>query len=167
MTYYNTIDIDNGDKANLDRILNRISRNKCCIDINCKDSSNKGYHLILTCKVQCDICRLVFDDQKRLEMDNMRNEKFRNTLFSEKEYFKGNINKLKMKTHYCERCKKFGITNEMEIKKLTLEETIEKLRIGKIKLPIFAKKEFVFLGYSYLECKECKWFKFVQNRSLI
>lgn len=161
MVYYNTIDIDNSDKSNLDRILNKISLNKCCLDLNCKDSSNKGYHLILTCKDKCDICRIVFDDQKRLDMDSMREEKFRNTLFAEKEYFRSTINNLK--THYCDRCKKHGINNEMKIKSLTLEETIIKLKIGKIKIPFFSNVKMVYLGYNYYECIECKWFKFVQH----
>jgi hypothetical protein len=165
MVYFNTLDIDNGDKANLERILNKISQNKCCLDLKLKDSSNKGYHILITCDRKCDICRIVFDDQKRLEMDSLRQEKFRNTLFTEKEYFRGTINSLKDNRIFdCDRCKKYGVKNILKSRELTLEETIIKLKIGKIKIPIFATPQMVYLGFTYYECPECNWFKFVKNK---
>jgi hypothetical protein len=53
----------------------------------CYPSSGlNGYHMIIWCeKDQCDVCRLLFDDQKRFQNDlSLRFPHERNVLFFEK-----------------------------------------------------------------------------------
>lgn len=158
MPYYNTIDLDKVDKNQLQVIIFKIKMQSCCLGLKYKDSSSKGYHILLTCKTQgCDKCRLVFDDQKRLEMDSNREEKFRNTLFTDKEFVRGNLKTINL---ICERCLKYG--NHQTLSKRTLEsvaETKKKLHDGKITL---WNPAIVYLTYNYFECPICHWFKFVQ-----
>lgn len=165
--FYNTIDLDKVDKEQLQTIINKIKQNKCLKDIQVKDSSSKGYHLLLTCNRQCDICRIVFDDQKRLEMDSNRELKYQNTLFTSKEWVRGDLRKLSC---MCERCLKYA--KQVELKKIELspDEKIKKLEIGKIPKPYvkfgiemkYMKMAFL-LGYDYYECPECGWFKFINT----
>lgn len=169
MNYYNTLDIDNGDKYNLSLIIAKITKNKCCKNLEWKESATKGYHIKMICSKKCDVCRLVFDDMKRLEHDENREEKFRNVLFTEKEWIHPNDNF--NKKHICEgKCKKEQLTSFMIYKELTPEQTKQKLKEGKIKLPFtpFGKK-YTFgalcIGYDYFECSICGWFKFVKGNN--
>lgn len=52
------------------------------------DSSFKGMHIELFCSKKCDICRLCYDDTKRLAYDSNRPEYARNVLFEKKERVK-------------------------------------------------------------------------------
>lgn len=165
MTFYNTIDLDKTDKEQLSRIVQKIVSNPCCLSLQYKDSNSKGYHISLICLRECDICRVVFDDQKRLEMDSNRDIKFQNTLFSDKEPIHTNLKHLSDK---CEACKKKGRITILNHKFLTGEEMINKLKEGKIKLPFtpLGKKTTMgafIVGYEYFECPICKWFKFVKR----
>jgi len=169
MTYYNTLDIDNSDKENLSNIIQKIVNKKCCLTLGFNDSSTKGYHIKLVCSKKCDECRLVFDDVRRFELDSVREEKFRNVLFTEKEIIKGGGKKpmeiieaeSNEKKHYCDRCLKYSIKTELEKKLLNYKDTQKKVKIGKIsnRYPI----KLIFLFYIYLECPKCKWFKFVKD----
>jgi len=168
--YYNTIDLDKIDKEQLERIISKIKTNPCLKNIQVKDSSTKGYHLLLTCNRKCDICRIVFDDQKRLEMDNNRPLKLQNTLFTSKEPVQGN---LKYLSQTCDRCAKYGKIVNLKPIELSGDEMVHKLDVGKMKKPyvVFGheiaqlKTAFIF-GYQYLECPECKWFKFIKKKGV-
>lgn len=160
--YYQSIDLDKITKEELDRIVKKIKSNDCCLDLKVKDSSTKGYHILLTCKIKCDNCRFVFDDQKRYEIDFNRDEKFKNTSFNEKEFFRGKISTLK---HTCDRCEKYGkFAQSLTKKELTFSETKRKMRIGMIS--DCYPPELVYIGFTYLECPICHWFKFVRNDKL-
>lgn len=170
MNYYNTIDLDKVDKESLQKIISKIKLNKCLKSLVCKDSSSKGYHLLLTCDRKCDMCRMVFDDQKRLEMDSNRDLKFQNTLFTSKEYVIGNIKHL---NDLCDRCIKYGNSVTLIPKELSGEEMVKKLEDGKMKKPyvimgheIQNLKLAFLLGYDYLECPICGWGKFVKKAIL-
>jgi hypothetical protein len=158
MEYYNTLDLDSIDKKQLEEITKKIKKCKNCLSVQSKDSSSKGYHVSIICKIKCDICRLVFDDQKRYEIDLGRDEKFKNTTFDEKEWFRGNMNTIKQK---CDRCFHYGINTTLNKRDIDLETVKEKMRIGKINgySPIV-----VYLGYDYFECPICHWFKFVKKK---
>jgi len=66
---YNTIDLDYCDKETLKRIVYKIKKCKYLLYIEVKDSNYKGYHIKLFCSKDCDLCRLVFDDDKRYFAD--------------------------------------------------------------------------------------------------
>jgi len=82
--FYTTVDLDNCNYEQMERIRQKIMSMKCCEGVFKKPSARKGYHLLVWCKVKCDLCRMVFDDQKRFEQDLKRPEKWRNVLFDEK-----------------------------------------------------------------------------------
>jgi hypothetical protein len=153
--FYNTIDLDLVTKEELEIIIEKIRSNDCCLTLQCKPSFSKGHHISMICSKKCDKCRLVFDDAKRFEMDSNRDLKYQNTLFDKKEYVHTN---LKMLKHICERCEKYGNIQVLNKIDLTLEETAQKVKKGKI---LFAP-ELVYLGYVYLECPICHWFKFLR-----
>ena len=83
--YYNTIDLDGIDKNELGHIVEKIYRKKCCKTIEVRDTF-KGYHLIIYCRKDCDLCRLLYDDQNRYTMDLRRPKHLRNILWTEKYY---------------------------------------------------------------------------------
>lgn len=96
MEKYNTIDLDLNSKflfLNLGyvepiefyiMILNKISKCKCGKILKVSPSDNKGLHIRLICEKDCDICRLVFDHQKRYVADLTRREQFSNLMFDVK-----------------------------------------------------------------------------------
>lgn len=90
----NTLDLDNITKEQFFYISLKIIKKDCCKDFKWKYSSSKGFHVIFNCIKKCDICRFVFDDMKRYEIDFNRDLKFQNTLFTEKEYFRGSMGNL-------------------------------------------------------------------------
>lgn len=153
--FINTIDLDKIDKQQLEMIIQKIKMQPCCLDIKTKDSFSKGYHILLICSKKCSTCRMVFDDQKRFEMDNSRDIKFQNTLFTEKEYIMGNPKHIR---NWCDHCFKYSKVSIMQKKILTKEETKQKIRKGKINFPL----SIVFISYDYYECPKCGWFKFVR-----
>lgn len=87
---YNTIDLDifpnhiNNGKELLDRIIRLITHCESCLGVQIKDSDSKGYHIFIWCKVNCELCRLVFDDSRRYMMDCDRPEGRRNVMFDTK-----------------------------------------------------------------------------------
>jgi hypothetical protein len=163
--YFNTIDLDKIDKEELEHIKNKIQTFKCCKSVQSKDSSSKGYHLLIVCSKKCDLCRLMFDDQKRYSMDNQRDLKYQNTLFDSKEPLTANLKHL----DFCERCK----PQKVILQKINLspEQMISKLEEKKIPKPyvIFGRESEMrkiafLLGYMYMECPKCKWGKFKKYR---
>lgn len=88
----NTLDLDEIDKEELNRILTKIKLNSCCDNVTFKCSTSKGFHVFIFCKKQCDLCRFVFDDDKRFAIDSVMPLKFRDFLFTEKVPF----NKMKI-----------------------------------------------------------------------
>jgi len=88
--WINTLDIDkdptfparpSADREFVDYITKRIKRCKNLLRIEVKPSLRKGYHVTLYCKVQCDLCRLVFDDFERYRRDINRKYIHQNVLF--------------------------------------------------------------------------------------
>lgn len=80
-----TLDIDTNDKEFVGRILTKISNCKDYVRLIIYESKCKGYHVILFCKKECDVCRLVFDDSTRFYYDSFRPEFARNILFDKIE----------------------------------------------------------------------------------
>jgi len=72
----------------LEHIIEKIA--ECPFFINCKIklSSFKGFHIILFCSINCDICRMCYDDDKHFAYDLNRPEYARNILFDKKEKIK-------------------------------------------------------------------------------
>jgi len=70
-SYVKTLDLDNVSEEELKRILFKISRLKCAREIWYRMSSSmNGYHVKIRCaNPDCYICRLVFDDERRLKYD--------------------------------------------------------------------------------------------------
>ena len=86
--YRITLDIDNSNKEYIKNIISKVKKCKNLIFIRVTNSNSKGYHFLLYCKVECDICRIVFDDSKRFLYDNYRKKCFQNILFDKKEVLK-------------------------------------------------------------------------------
>jgi hypothetical protein len=171
MNYFNTLDLDNIDKETLSLTIQKILKNKCCKSLEYKDSSTKGYHIKMICDKKCDLCRFVFDDIRRYAIDLQREEKFRNVLFNEKEFFNPENKKKVWVKMNCEKCEKNKVNTDLAEKELTFEETLTKLKEGKIKVPltIFGKEktlQALYFGYAYLECPLCHWFKFVKKTEI-
>ena len=97
----NTLDLDQISKEELELIINKIKKNTCCIDVGWRCSDSKGYHVKISCIKECDLCRLVFDDDKRFAIDSVMPIQFRDFLFNEKirlgnvKITKENLEKLK------------------------------------------------------------------------
>lgn len=93
-TRYQTIDLDQVDKYTLYNIINKIKykgkKENCNTRIYVKDTF-KGYHIIIECKKECDLCRLVFDDDRRYYYDQYRPKHLRNVLWTNKYYKKVKI----------------------------------------------------------------------------
>jgi len=83
--YRNTLDIDNNDKYLIKKMIQKIRRCKNLVKVKIKPSELKGIHIILFCSIKCDICRLVYDDYRRLAYDENRPEHAKNILFDIKE----------------------------------------------------------------------------------
>ncbi len=158
--YYQNIDLDKCDKEQLESIIAKVRKQPCCLKIDYKDSSSKGYHIMMICSKVCDTCRFVFDDAKRYEIDFGRDEKFKNTTFTEKEWFRGNMNTIKEK---CDRCAKYGNHVTMSKRELEIDEVKEKMKIGKIHGYPY---QIVYLAFIYFECPICHWFKFVKKKNM-
>lgn len=92
----NTIDIDNGDKANLNHIVSKLASMDCLIALQVSDSSRKGYHIKMWCHLEgCDLCRFCYDDPVRFSFDQYRPKESQNVLWSEKiPYHKSRSNTL-------------------------------------------------------------------------
>lgn len=79
----NTIDLDFCTKNFVVMVIKKILRNECLEGLACKRSFSKGYHITLWCSKSCDICRLVFDDETRFSLDQLRPEVTQNILFDD------------------------------------------------------------------------------------
>lgn len=158
--YYQNLDLDNCSKEQLDQILEKIKSNDCLLNITVKDSSSKGFHIMMICSKKCDLCRFVFDDTKRYEIDLGKDERFKNVVFDTKEWFKNNMKNLK---ENCERCEKYGTNTTLSYKELSIQEIKKKMKIGKIK---GYPPSLIYLGYNYFECPVCHWFKFVKKKNI-
>lgn len=83
--YRTTLDIDKNNRDFISRVITKILVCKNNISMEVSNSSFKGVHIILFCKKECDICRIVYDDFRRLAYDLNRPEYARNILFQKKE----------------------------------------------------------------------------------
>lgn len=86
---YNTIDIDTNDKETVKKILNKIIDCYWLGNLLFDFSLQKGVHIKLFCKRECELCRLAFDDNMRYSFDNDRVVESRNVLFDTKEFYRG------------------------------------------------------------------------------
>lgn len=77
-----TLDVDTNDKETIKRITDKIFDCEHIFEVNKKPSNLKGYHFILKCFIECDVCRMCFDDQKRFNFDMARPTHLRNVLFN-------------------------------------------------------------------------------------
>lgn len=80
-----TLDIDTNNKEFIQHIEKKILSCKNLISVKKNPSMFKGYHIKLKCKVKCDVCRLVFDDDKRFTFDQFRPDWAQNILFDKME----------------------------------------------------------------------------------
>lgn len=88
-----TLDIDrNTDKQFINYILEKISKCDKLIDMQISLSNSlNGFHILLNCDISCYLCRMVFDDQLRLDADFDNRASFeQNVLFDEKHIFTKN-----------------------------------------------------------------------------
>lgn len=76
------------DKEFVLRMADKITRCPFCFRFKIKLSSFKGYHIEIFCSVNCDICRICYDDDKHFAYDLNRPEYARNILFDKKEKIK-------------------------------------------------------------------------------
>lgn len=79
----NTIDLDFKDREFLHVTMQKIIHCRNYIKGEIKDTA-KGYHYRLWCKIDCDLCRVVFDDQRRFEKDIKRLKSSQNVLHQRK-----------------------------------------------------------------------------------
>lgn len=73
------------DKEFMLKMIYKITNCPFCSHLKINQSSFKGYHITLFCKKDCDICRLCYDDTRRLAYDLSRPKYARNILFEKKE----------------------------------------------------------------------------------
>lgn len=66
-------------------MLKKICQCKNILGYSVRPSSFKGYHIELFCKIECDICRMCYDDEKRFCYDMNRPYYARNIFFESKE----------------------------------------------------------------------------------
>lgn len=81
-----TLDIDTNDEDFINKIFQKIVLCKYLYSLTKKFSAFKGVHIILICHKKCDICRIVYDDFRRLAYDSNRPEYARNILFDKEIY---------------------------------------------------------------------------------
>ena len=92
----NTLDLDGcvfaGADVKLRRVLTVISRCRdvCRVEFRVSPSLN-GFHVRFWCFKDCDLCRLVFDDQARFCFDLKRPVWLRDVLWDFKVYKKGGV----------------------------------------------------------------------------
>lgn len=84
MSFRSTLDIDTNDRENIQHIIYKIFYCNNLIHTELKPSDSKGFHVILWCSKECDICRLVYDDFRRFAYDQKRPKYARNILFEKK-----------------------------------------------------------------------------------
>jgi len=76
------------DEDFIERIIDKVSKCPFFIDLIIKSSSFKGFRIFLFCSVDCDICRMCYDDDKHFAYDMKRPEYARNISFDKKEKIK-------------------------------------------------------------------------------
>lgn len=85
---YNTLDIDHNNKEQITKIYNKIIKCRNLTEIDIEFSELKGVHIKLWCNQNCEICRIVFDDETRFHYDQYRPEYSQNVMFDTKEQLK-------------------------------------------------------------------------------
>ena len=82
--YMNTIDLDFCDQERLEKICAKITRCAHLFYWGGITDTAKGYHIRIGCTKDCDLCRMVFDDQTRYARDLERVASSRNVLHQRK-----------------------------------------------------------------------------------
>jgi len=93
--FYNSIDLDYDipnfelgltcSKELADKILNKIVKCKYCVVASKSLSNYKGWHIEFYCTKKCCVCRLQFDDFRRMYMDDDRPKDCRNLIWDKKK----------------------------------------------------------------------------------
>lgn len=73
------------DNEFIERMLNKITKCSFFNDLTINPSSFKGFHVEIFCSIDCNICRICYDDDKHFAYDMNRPEYARNILFNRKE----------------------------------------------------------------------------------
>jgi hypothetical protein len=81
----NTIDFDNNNKELISRVIAKIWECPNLFSFETKLSQHKGVTFCLICRIDCDLCRFVFDDEIRYGIDIQRLLRHQNIVWSEKE----------------------------------------------------------------------------------
>jgi len=86
----NTLDLDFVDKETLMKIILKIESMCQGARWGAKITDTlKGYHIEMFCLLDCDLCRMVFDDPVRYSRDLRRPVFSRDVLFNYKELVRG------------------------------------------------------------------------------
>jgi len=72
----------------IERIIEKTAKCPFFVDSTVKLSSFKGFRIFLFCSIDCDICRMCYDDDKHFAYDLNRPEYARNISFDKKEKIK-------------------------------------------------------------------------------
>lgn len=80
-----TLDVDTTNKEFIEKIWKKIINCEYNKQLEITPSSLKGTHFIIRCTIDCIICRMVYDDTRRLAYDMNRPYYARNILFNKKE----------------------------------------------------------------------------------
>lgn len=91
----NTIDFDFNDKKLISKVLGKIWNCDNLFSCKCEMSQHKGCTITLNCRIDCDLCRFVFDDEIRYNIDSQRLKRHQNIVWDKKE-----ILPLKERLHY-------------------------------------------------------------------
>jgi hypothetical protein len=78
--FYNTVDIDKGDYENFFMIYEKIQACSHHGVVMFRDTQ-KGYHILFKCDIECDLCRFVFDDPARYAYDFKKKPSRQNVCF--------------------------------------------------------------------------------------
>ncbi len=85
---YNTLDIDTTERERVNQIIGKIMQCPYLDDLEVEPSFQKGVHVKMWCMKECEMCRLVFDDEIRYAYDQYRPKYSQNVLFNEKKILK-------------------------------------------------------------------------------
>lgn len=80
-----TLDIDTNNKEVIKHHIDKILLCPNLFHLHKKQSSCKGYHFILKCWIDCNLCRIVYDDFRRFDYDKFRPKFAQNILFDRSE----------------------------------------------------------------------------------
>lgn len=72
-------------ESEIEHCIEKMAKCPFFVDLKISLSSFKGFHVILYCSIDCDVCRMCYDDDKHYAYDMARPKYARNIVFSKKE----------------------------------------------------------------------------------